>query len=309
MTEITLSYVLTTLNKLIFLRVVLKELILKRKDDEEIIVIDGGSIDGTQEYLQELKSSGEIDFFLSEKDKGESHGFNKGFLQAKGKLIKVITDDDAFNYPVIQKCKDFMLLHPEIDIMAGNMGSIEIGNVNTLCWSSSFQNDFELWRKGVLKNFFFNGTCLMIRKSSLVLTGLFNASSLLADMEFTLRVTGVARIAWCTGIVSTRILNSDSNNVKYAGRAKIEDEKLCRFYDYKHPHIRKQEELRKRSTYKKIRSFLSRVNASFVKWKPSAPDLSKSDNKVYTFKDVHNHCMKWMAGNELNKEIRFLTKE
>lgn len=309
MPEIALSYVLTTFNKLTFLSVVLHELIQQRKSDEEIIVIDGGSTDGTREFLSELKSKGEIDFFLSEKDKGESHGFNKGFLLAKGVLIKVITDDDAFNYPVIQKCRDFMLLHPEFDILAGNTGSIILENIKSLYCNFPFQDDFELWQKDDIRNFFFNGTCLMIRKSSLDLTGLFNTSCLLADMEFTLRATGVGNIAWCTGIISTRILNSQSNSLKFAEKAKIEDEKLCRFYDYKHSHLRRQEELKKRSVYKKIRSFISGAKASFLKRAVPWNDKSLANNRIYSFEEVHNHCLQWMSGHELNKEIKFLFKE
>lgn len=308
MPEITLSYVLTTFNKLTFLKPVLNELIQNRKADEEIIVIDGSSTDGTPKYLGDLKSKGEIDLFLSEKDKGESHGFNKGFLRANGSLIKVITDDDAFNYPVIQKCKYYMLQNSDIDIMAGNMGSISIDDINSLYWSSSFQDDFKLWKEGSLKNFFFNGTCLMIRKSSLNLTGLFNTRSLLADMEFTLRVTGVANIAWCTGIISTRILNADSNNVKFAHEARIEDEKLCRFYEYKHSHIRKKEELSKRSVYRKIRSLLSGIKSSLINVQTNNHGSSAPDNVVQTFKEVHDHCIKWMTDNELNRDVSFLTR-
>ena len=308
MREITLSYVLTTFNKLSFLEVVLDELIQNRKADEEIIVIDGGSNDGTPEYLNSLKTKGDIDFYLSEKDKGESHGFNKGFLLAKGRLIKVVTDDDAFFHPVIQKCKEYMLLSPGIDIMAGNMGNIIIEDLNSLYWSFSSQDDFKLWKDGLLKNFFFNGTCLMIRKSSLNLTGLFSTSSLLADMEFTLRVTGVANIAWCTGLISTRILNPESNNLKFAEKARIEDEKLCRFYDYKHAHIRKQEELKKRSVYRKLRSSISNVKASIFRNRHTENAPLVSDNKVYTFKEIHDHCILWMAANELNKEVGFLTR-
>jgi hypothetical protein len=202
-----------------------------------------------------------------------------------------------------------MLENPEIDIMAGNTGSVNVDDIRSLCCSYSFQDDFELWRQGSLKNFFFNGTCLMIRKSSLELTGLFSTSSLLADMEFSLRVTGIARIAWCTGIIATRILNSQSNNIKFAEDAKIEDKKLCHFYDYKHTHIRRQEELKRRSVYKKIRSLLSDVKAFFSKKEVSQIEMPQYDNRLYSFEEVHNHCLQWMSNHELNKEIKFLFKE
>ena len=43
--QYTLSYVLTTFNKLDYLKITLPLLIEARKPDEEIVVVDGGSTD------------------------------------------------------------------------------------------------------------------------------------------------------------------------------------------------------------------------------------------------------------------------
>src|ERR1035437_5593558 len=225
MAEITLSYVLTTFNKISYIKVVLPELIRNKKIDEEIIVIDGGSTDGTCEFISELKRTNKIDYFISERDMGEAHGFNKGVLLAKGDLIKVVTDDDAYNYMVIKRCKDFMIQHPEIDVLGGNTGNVSLGNKNSINWDEDFYLDFLKWQEGKLNSFFFNGTCLMIRRSSFPLIGLFDSNILLTDMEYTLRMTGVANLAWCTSFISVRILNPRSNNLVFKQRAIEESEK------------------------------------------------------------------------------------
>ncbi|HRI80047.1 MAG TPA: glycosyltransferase, partial [Cyclobacteriaceae bacterium] len=56
--RITLSYVLTTYNKLPYLRVTIPYLLAACQPDEEIVVVDGGSQDGSAEYLAELHKSG-----------------------------------------------------------------------------------------------------------------------------------------------------------------------------------------------------------------------------------------------------------
>src|SRR3989344_6121978 len=114
---ITLSYMMTTKNKLSYLKISLEKLIAAKKPDEEILVADGGSTDGTQEYLRVLKDSGKIDFFISEPDCGIAHAFNKLTLVAKGTFTTFITDDDVYSYPDISACKSFMLEHSDIDII------------------------------------------------------------------------------------------------------------------------------------------------------------------------------------------------
>ncbi len=119
--NITLSYVLTTFNKLEYLKIVIGDLISNCKGDEEIIVTDGGSTDGSKDFLESLYNDGKIHQFISEKDSGEAHGFNKGILMANGIIIKLITDDDVFNYTVIKNCKNYLLKNSEIDILVCNL--------------------------------------------------------------------------------------------------------------------------------------------------------------------------------------------
>jgi glycosyltransferase involved in cell wall biosynthesis len=306
MPEITLSYVLTTFNKLSFLRVIMPKLIQNRKADEEIIIIDGCSTDGTHEYLEEFIRLKEIDKYISEEDRGEAHGFNKGFLLAKGDLIKVITDDDAYDFIVIQRCKEFMLLHQEIDVIGGNTGSISLENKNSLSWHQDFQDDFFRWKEGKLDNFFFNGTCLMIRRSSLSLTGLFNTTCLLTDLEYTLRVSSIVTLAWCSGIISVRILNPQSNNLVYKKRADEESKKVTSYYNYKYPWIRTKEELRQRTLLRKARSFASQQKIKFLNRKRETHSL---ENVPFSdFDEAHLFCIKWLKNHPQNQNIQFYSK-
>ena len=51
----------------------------------EFIVIDGGSIDGSKEYLGLQKDK--IDYCVSEPDKGIYNAMNKGIKEAKGDYL------------------------------------------------------------------------------------------------------------------------------------------------------------------------------------------------------------------------------
>ena len=68
MNSINLSYVLTTRNKLPYLTYGLNNLIQNLQKDEEIIVVDANSNDGTVDFLKNLYKDGKIQQFISEKD-------------------------------------------------------------------------------------------------------------------------------------------------------------------------------------------------------------------------------------------------
>jgi len=212
MANIVLSYVLTTRNKLPYLKEVLPAIIASKKEDEEIIIADGASTDGTSAYLQELLAQKKIDYFVSEPDFGEAHGFNKLIARADGELIKLVTDDDALYYPAIAECKKFMLEHPEIDFLSTD--GVKRRNNKTYPFSPmNSQPQFDLWRRRHVP-FAFCGLGIMIRKSSLPLLGYLHTGFVRVDAEYALRVTASrAKIAWYTGEAFVHILNSDSNSI------------------------------------------------------------------------------------------------
>jgi len=68
----------------------------------EYIIIDGGSTDGTLDILK--KHNGEIDYWVSEPDKGVYDAFNKGIDLARGEWLYFLgADDRLFDDSVLGK--------------------------------------------------------------------------------------------------------------------------------------------------------------------------------------------------------------
>ena len=224
MEQYKISYIVTTYNKLPYLRQVLGRLVAARLPDEEIVVADGGSTDGSVAYLQDLFARGQIQQFESERDKGEAHGFNKCILRAKGDLLKLITDDDAFNYPVIRACANFMRDNPAVDAMLGLSADIMLHDpAHVHIGDGSNPEEYITWRDKKVP-FGMIGLPLMIRRSSLPLLGLFYTDVVLVDIEYILRITKMqANVAWCTNLISVRVNNPDGNYNKM-GAKKVKDE-------------------------------------------------------------------------------------
>lgn len=220
----TLSYILVTRNKLSYLKTALADVIAHKQKDEEIIVIDGASTDGTPEYLQELLEHGDIDQFISEPDRCIGHGTNKGLLMAKGTLLKTLIDDDVVYFEDIQKCKVFMLEHPEIDVIGMNGMTDDEQEYHR-------EEDFLLWKTTPYHPFMFFELGAIFRRSSLPLIGLFDTSFVFCDAEYTIRITaGKARIAWYTGIAWKHISNPSSTNLNQREVWIRESARLRRMY-------------------------------------------------------------------------------
>ena len=239
MSNIKLSYVITTYNKLPYLKEVMRLLLLHKKEDEEIVIADGGSTDGTVEFLNGLFKEGKIDQFISEKDKGEAHGYNKTFLMAKGDLIKVITDDDVFNYEAIEKMKEFMLQNKDTDVVSGNIISVNVIQSPTFFeFRKSYQVWFEQWVSGEINASFFSCLPLMIRRERISLLGLFDTSYKHVDLEYSVRLTSQKRkLAFYSGIVAIGLVNEKSvsaQELSYTTLFQRELKRLQGNFNYEH---------------------------------------------------------------------------
>lgn len=229
---VELSYLTATKNKLPYLKKGLERLISNKKENEEILIADGGSTDGTLEYLEGLKRAGKIDYFVSEPDYGESHALNKLFLIARGTLIKIINDDDAYYYPAIQDCKAFMLAHPDVDMLGMGGGSFKHETPSKLVVRqvAGYEENYRKWQKDRTP-FEFAVLGIMFRRSSLPILGFWNLSFTMADTEYTFRVTaGNANVAWYAGSAFVYIKNQDGVTWVRQNRVANEIARLRKFY-------------------------------------------------------------------------------
>jgi len=228
-----LSYIISTYNRLTFLQITLAKLLENVDQFDEIVIVDGNSNDGTKEYLQKLFDDGRIHQYVSEPDRNQAHGWNKGMLLAKGLIIKKIIDDDVFDYNSIRKCKDYMLSNPDVDLVISNDLSTSIFNPKGINKNSRL-NQFNNWVNGKSKSFTFGDVHMLIRKSSLSFLGLYNTSYMMMDWEYALRISYLkANITYFTGYNALSVAHP--NTITSTQTRKIvenQSKKALIFYDY-----------------------------------------------------------------------------
>ena len=88
-------------------------------DECELIVVDGGSTDNSVEIIK--KYADRIAWWVSEKDKGQSDAFNKGFAHARGKLGCWVNADDLLLPGTLRTVLGHQKKHPECEWITGGV--------------------------------------------------------------------------------------------------------------------------------------------------------------------------------------------
>ncbi|MDE2000233.1 MAG: glycosyltransferase, partial [Burkholderiales bacterium] len=84
----------------------------------EYIVIDGGSKDQSVQVIE--SHSSRLSYWVSEKDRGQTHALSKGFERATGDILGWLCSDDLLLPGALQRVARFFEAYPEVDFVYGN---------------------------------------------------------------------------------------------------------------------------------------------------------------------------------------------
>jgi glycosyltransferase involved in cell wall biosynthesis len=85
--------------------------------DIEYIIVDGGSTDGTLDILRRYQDR---ITWLSEPDRGQADGINKGFRMAQGEVLAYLNSDDLYLPGAVRTVVEYFAAYPQIGLAYGD---------------------------------------------------------------------------------------------------------------------------------------------------------------------------------------------
>jgi glycosyltransferase involved in cell wall biosynthesis len=182
------------LNSARFLRETLHSLIEQTYNPIELVVVDGGSTDGTLELLESYRDKAEDDLVIVQSEPGRGMGYdlNLGVARARGDFIaRMDSDDVALPHRIADQVR-FLVAHPDIDLA---------GTGVELFWATGGIQISPRWQQEILDTYlvnnpFFHPTVMLRR--DLADRGIFRYDETFqADEDYELwgRLIGQATLA------------------------------------------------------------------------------------------------------------------
>lgn len=187
--EKRVSFMLATLNRADCLDKFLMNVREFLTTEDELIIMDGGSVDHTHEIIK--KHEDIITIFESERDFSVTHALNKAILKSTGRILANLNDDDYFSPEGIKKAIDVMEENLDLDaLVCGGEYSfqdsindeIRLGGYQYLPSSDVLVSDVKHILYHVRAGFFF------LRRSVISRVGLFDTIMPAADTEYMSRL-------------------------------------------------------------------------------------------------------------------------
>lgn len=113
-----ISIVTPSFNQVAFVEDTLRSVLDQGYPNKEYIVIDGSSTDGSVDVIR--RYADRLTYWVSEKDRGQSHAINKGFAVATGDVLAWLNSDDTYLPGALATVAKCFAEHPGVDLVYGD---------------------------------------------------------------------------------------------------------------------------------------------------------------------------------------------
>jgi glycosyltransferase involved in cell wall biosynthesis len=204
------SIVSPSFNQAQFLEKAMRSVLEQDYPAIEYLVVDGGSTDGSVELIQKYADC--IDWWVSEKDRGQADGINKGLRRATGEIVAWLNSDDFYQPGAISSAVQALRENPDAGFVYGNLQVVnpagETTNVLTY-------GDWKL--PGLMEFKIIGQPTVFMRRDVLTQAGYLDESyHFLLDHHLWLRMALIAEPKYIPRLWAGEHYHPDSKNAAHA---------------------------------------------------------------------------------------------
>jgi glycosyltransferase involved in cell wall biosynthesis len=178
-----ISIITPSYNQEHFLEATIRSVLDQNYPNFEYVIIDGGSTDGSVEIIKKYERY--LAYWVSEKDRGQSHAINKGLELVSGDIIAWINSDDVYMPDAFKKVVEAFRQKADADVLYGDGVLIDKEGQQIKCRPGiSFR--YKIWLYGVAEPF---QPEVFYRREAVKRAGLLDESfHMMMDREWWLRM-------------------------------------------------------------------------------------------------------------------------
>lgn len=113
-----ISIVTPSYNQGQFIEETIRSVLLQGYPNIEYMITDGGSTDGSVETIAQYGPW--LAYWVSEKDRGQTHAINKGWAHADGEILAYLNSDDVLLPATLYRVADAFRQHPHVSVVYGD---------------------------------------------------------------------------------------------------------------------------------------------------------------------------------------------
>jgi len=190
-----ISLLIVSFNGLSHLRPCLETLLPQLSSEDQVVLVDNGSTDGTEKYLQALGNAA-IRYIRLERNAGFAEGNNVGAAQARGDWLFLLNNDTLCDPHLLAELKESIKSHPEFKIFACRMVRISDGRIDnkgirvtTLLRAAQIGTGEEVRPEQPFEVFGASGGAMVVHRSVVEDIGLFEPEffAYQEDVDFAIR--------------------------------------------------------------------------------------------------------------------------
>lgn len=199
------SIIVPSYQQAVFLREAIDSILAQDYSPIEVLVLDGGSTDGTREILQ---SYGGRIWFRSGPDGGQCQAINEGFRKSRGAIVAWLNSDDFYYPGAVAHAVAALQANPKAALVYGD-GNLAARD-GSVMWRFPDTVPFNLWRLANVTDYILQPT-VFFRREALFSAGLLDESLNWAlDWELWLRLAKRFPFVYTNRVLAANRIHGDT---------------------------------------------------------------------------------------------------